>query len=235
MNLYGKLIGSLALFSGIAAGLLSLTFAVTAPVIAEREKEDREKALQNVFFLQGGNNGAALVSRPLAEGITALYASEQAEQPLYFAAAGEGTGYNSAVPVTLMVGFTGPGGDAAALLKGYVPDGRLPPAGGKGRYIVGFSVIKSEETPGLGEKVKDSRPPFTMGELLTGRVPPANPDKSTPFQNQFRGRTAESLALRKGGGDLDAITAATITSNGVLAAIRDADEKLVKALTASPR
>ncbi|MDR2391415.1 MAG: FMN-binding protein [Planctomycetota bacterium] len=234
MNLYVKLIGSLAFFSGVASGLLSLTFAITAPVIAEREKEDQEKALQNVFFLQGENGGGPLVPKPMAEGVTALYASEDARQPLYFAATGEGTGYNSAVPVTLMVGFTGPAA-AADLLKGYVPNDRLPPAGGKERYIVGFSVIKSEETPGLGERVKDSRPPFTMGELLTGNAPPANPDKATPFQSQFRGRTAGSLALKKGGGDLDAITAATITSNGVLAAIRNADEKLAGALSAPPK
>ncbi|MDR1519471.1 MAG: FMN-binding protein, partial [Planctomycetota bacterium] len=215
-----------------ASGLLAYTFDVTKPLIEQREEEDRQKALRSVFFLQTGDS---LVSKDLGGGVTALYRSEKEERPVYFAVSGEGGGYNSSVPVTLMVGFTGPGDDAGKLLHGYVAEDKLPPAGQKGRFIVGFSVIKSEETPGLGEKVKDVRPPFTWAQYFSGNRPPESPDKATAFQVQFRGREAAGLKLKKQGGDLDAITASTITSTGVLAAIRDAEAKLARALPASPR
>jgi Na+-translocating ferredoxin:NAD+ oxidoreductase RnfG subunit len=233
MNLYSKLIISLALFSGIASGLLSYTFDATKPLIDKREKEDRQKALLNVFFLQNDGHGMTLFPKELSDGVTALYRSREDETPVYFAASGEGAGFNSSVPVSLMVGFTGPGDDAGKLLQGYIPQDKLPPAGQKGRFIVGFSVINSEETPGLGEKVKDARPPYTWAQFFSGNRPLKSPDQATSFQSQFRGREASGLKLKKQGGDLDAITASTITSNGVLTAIRDAEEKLVKVLPAS--
>ncbi|MDR1534511.1 MAG: FMN-binding protein [Planctomycetota bacterium] len=233
MNLYAKLIISLSLFSGVAAGLLSLTFGITKPLIERRDREDRQNALKKVFFLQNEGGDFKLRPRELADGVTLLFEPEKTDQPLYYAVAGEGGGYNSSVPVTLMVGFTGPGGEAGKLLQGYAPPEKLPPAGAKGRYLVGFSVVNSEETPGLGEKIKDSRPPYTWKQFFFGDLPPASPDTSTPFQRQFRGRTAESLQLKKNGGDLDAVTAATITTRGVLAAIRDAEEKLEATLSGS--
>ncbi len=232
MNFFARLVISLALVSGIAAGLLSFTYATTAPEIAKREIEDQARALQNVFFLQQKDGKLALETKPVATGVTALFAPGEAEKPSYYAVTGQATGYNSGVPLSLMVGFTGPAKDAAALLRGYVDEGGMPAKDKAGEFIVGFSVINSEETPGLGEKIKDKRPPFTWAQKITGNVPPANPDSATDFQRQFRGRLAEELVLKKNGGDLDAITASTITSNGVVAALRDASGKLRQALTA---
>ncbi len=234
MNFYAKLIVALGLIAGIAAGLLSYTYAVTAPTIALRSVEEQAKALQNVFFLQSANeNGKqvlALRPEPLGDGVTALYAPDNADVPAYYAVQGQAIGYNPSNPVTLMVGFTGEAQDAATLLKGYVPETALPKAGEKGVYVVGFSVISSEETPGLGERIKDSRPPFTWAQFLSGNRPPASPDKATAFQSQFRGKNAATLSLKKNGGDLDAITASTITSNAVIAAIRNAGAALEAAL-----
>ena len=235
MNLYAKLIVSLAFFSGVAAGLLSYTFGVTAPIIAERELEDGRKALREVFFLHKKDGALTLAASEMAPGVTALYRPDGSGEPLYYAVAGEGAGYNSSVPVTLMVGFTGPGDSADKLLQGYAAPGQSPPASDGERFVVGFSVIKSEETPGLGEKVKDVRPPFTWAQFFSGNRPPDNPDKATGFQRQFRGKSASALKLKKDGGALDAITASTITSRGVLAAIRNAEEKLSGTLSAKPR
>ncbi len=236
MNLYAKLILSLAVTSAVAGGLLSYTYATTAPIISQREIEDRKKALESVFFLQGegaaGKKTFTLTTKPLAEGVTALYLPGKEDKPAYFAVTGQAIGYNSSVPITLMVGFTGPAEDAATLLKGYVEPDKLPPAGKTGEYLVGFSVVNSEETPGLGEKIKDTRPPYTWLQAVTGTKPPPNPDQSTDFQRQFRGHLVDTLALKKNGGDLDAITASTITSNGVVAALKNAGEKLQAALAA---
>ena len=228
MNFYTKLILSLGICSGIASGLLAITYETTAPVIAQREIQDQAAALENVFFLQKDGQTFGLRQEAVAEGVTALYKPENPDQPAYYAVTGSGVGYNSSVPVSLMVGFTGPAGKAADLLEGYVAPDRLPD--GDGNYIVGFSVINSEETPGLGEKIKDARPPYTWAQVFTGTKPAPDPDVSTDFQRQFRGRLADALILKKNGGDLDAITASTITSNGVISALRDASGKLQDAL-----
>lgn len=228
MNFYARLILSLAVFSSVAAGLLALTYKTTAPVIAQREIEDQAAALENVFFLQKDGKNFALKPEVLADGVTALFKPENSDTPAYYAVTGSATGYNSGVPISLMVGFTGPADKASSLLEGYVDSDRLP--AGDGNYIVGFSVINSEETPGLGEKIKDARPPYTWAQAVTGTKPAPNPDVSTDFQRQFRGRLADTLVLKKNGGDLDAITASTITSNGVVSALRDASGKLQEAL-----
>ncbi|MCC8181035.1 MAG: FMN-binding protein [Planctomycetes bacterium] len=230
MNFYTKLVLSLALVAGIASGLLAFTYATTAPVIAGREVEDRAKALEKVFFLQSENGAFALTPKEIGNGVVALYTADNPDQPAYYAASGQAIGYNSTVPITLMVGFTGPAADPASLLQGYVGEEKMPSQNADGHYIVGFSVINSEETPGLGEKIKDARPPYTWTQLLTGNRPAPNPDTATAFQQQFRGKQAEALALKKDGGDLDAVTASTITSYGVIAALRDASSKLQLAL-----
>lgn len=233
MNFYLRLIVSLAVVSGIAAGLLAVTYKTTAPVIAQRDIEDQANALENVFFLQKDGGKFALDPKPIAEGVTALYKPGESDAPVYYAVTGQATGYNSGVPLNLMVGFTGPAADAKDLLTGYVTDDKLPQTGKKDPYIVGFSVVNSEETPGLGEKIKDQRPPYTWLQAVTGKKPAPNPDVSTDFQRQFRGRLADNLVLKKEGGDLDAITASTITSNGIVAALKNASSKLLEALSAA--
>lgn len=229
MDFYRRLVVSLALCAGIAAALLAATYSITSPVIQVREKEEQAKALMNVFFLgKFGDGGMTL--REIADGVTALYDPAAPDKPAYYAAQGEAVGYNSSSPVSLMVGFTGSDRDARDLLDGYVDEKALPGTGDKGHYIVGFSVVSSEETPGLGERIKDRKPPFTWTQFFAGDAPPPDPDKATPFQRQFRGRLPGDLLLKKHGGDLDAITASTITSTAVTAAIRDAGEKLDQAL-----
>lgn len=235
MNFYQRLIISLAVVAGIAAGLLAFTYRTTAPIIAQRALDDQVAALRNVFFLQTQDGKLDLDSKTIAPGVTALYRPDQPNVPAYYAAIGEGIGYNASVPISMVVGFTGPAADADSLLKGYVEPDHLPKAGQKGLYVVGFSVTNSEETPGLGEKIKDSRPPYTWVQAITGTKPAPDPDHATDFQRQFRGRLADSLVLKKNGGDLDAITASTFTSNGVIAALRDASEKVTQAIAANSK
>lgn len=68
--------------------------------------------------------------------------------------------------------------------------------------IKGVDVLEHNETPGLGSKIKETRP----GE-------------SEPyFLRQFKGKDAASVALKK---DIDAITGATISSRAVTDAVRE--------------
>lgn len=106
------------------------------------------------------------------------------------------------------------GKDASGKVVGYAAKGA--DAGGYGGDIVlmvGFradrttvecyKTLAAAETPGLGMKL------------------------NTPeFSGQFAGKNGASLSVKKDGGDIEAITSATITSRAVCRAIADAQKKL---------
>lgn len=73
--------------------------------------------------------------------------------------------------------------------------------------IVSVAVLEHKETPGLGTKMADS-----------------------PFKDQFIGRNPGNfkLQVKKDGGEVDAITAATITSRAYCDALKRAYETLQK-------
>lgn len=72
-----------------------------------------------------------------------------------------------------------------------------------GQTLVGYRTLSASETPGLGMKL------------------------NTPeFAGQFTGKDARSLSVRKDGGEIEAITSATITSRAVCRALADAQTRL---------
>ena len=71
------------------------------------------------------------------------------------------------------------------------------------KTVISYKVLQASETPGLGMKLK------------------------TPeFAGQFAGKDGSALKVKKDGGDIEAITSATITSRAVCKAIADAQSKL---------
>jgi Na+-translocating ferredoxin:NAD+ oxidoreductase subunit G len=64
--------------------------------------------------------------------------------------------------------------------------------------LTGVQVLEHTETPGLGAKI------------------------TTAWIDQFKGRTRDEVALKKDGGAIDAIAAATISSRAVTQAVHDA-------------
>ena len=71
------------------------------------------------------------------------------------------------------------------------------------KTVISYKVLAAAETPGLGMKLK------------------------TPeFAGQFAGKDGTSLKVKKDGGEIEAITSATITSRAVCKAIADAQSKL---------
>lgn len=106
------------------------------------------------------------------------------------------------------------GKDASGTVAGYAVTGRDP--GGYGgdivlmvgfradkKTVVCYRTLAAAETPGLGSKMND----------------PA-------FSGQFAGKRADGLKVTKDGGEIEAITAATITSRAVCNAIAAAAAKL---------
>lgn len=106
------------------------------------------------------------------------------------------------------------GKNAAGEIAGYAAKGS--DAGGYGgdivlmvgfeadkKTVVCYKTLAAAETPGLGMKL------------------------NTPeFMGQFAGKDGTSLAVKKDGGAIDAITSATITSRAVCKAIANATTKL---------
>ena len=71
------------------------------------------------------------------------------------------------------------------------------------KTVISYKVLAASETPGLGMKLK------------------------TPeFADQFAGKDGRTLKVKKDGGEIEAITSATITSRAVCRAIADAQSKL---------
>jgi len=106
------------------------------------------------------------------------------------------------------------GKDASGAVLGYAAKGK--DGGGYGgdivlmvgfekdkKTLVCYKTLAANETPGLGMKLN-----------------------APEFQGQFPGKDATTLKLKKKGGEIEAITSATITSKAVLKAIADAQKKL---------
>jgi RnfABCDGE-type electron transport complex G subunit len=95
--------------------------------------------------------------------------------------------------------------------------------------VVGISVSAPKETPGFGDRVNEVLSENTWYNLLTGTMKDET-GKCPWFQEQFSGNTIAQAKLKKDGGQIDAITGATITSNAVVRAVRASDELARKIL-----
>lgn len=98
----------------------------------------------------------------------------------------------TAIKITDPKGF----GGALTVMVGLAQDGT----------VLGYKVLESSETPGLGAKADFWFQEGQKGDII--------------------GKTAGSLTVSKDGGDVDAITASTITSRAFLRCINAAYEKL---------
>ena len=85
----------------------------------------------------------------------------------------------------------------ARIMVGFAPDGS----------ITGYEVLKQTETPGLGAKMETWFKDTTAGRSVLGHTP-----------------GTDGLKVNKDGGDIDAITAATISSRAFLDAVNRASK-----------
>ena len=134
--------------------------------------------------------GAALgyVNDITAPTIKALKAQQEKDAEQEVLAGHEGT----AIKVTDPKGF----GGALTVMVGLAPDGT----------ILGYKVLESSETPGLGAKAQDWFQKGQKGDVI--------------------GKQAGNLTVSKDGGEVDAITASTITSRAFLRCINEAYKTL---------
>lgn len=111
----------------------------------------------------------------------------------------EENGYYKALENENLVGY-------AAIVKGRGYGGIIKVAIGirLDETVKRVRVISHSETPGLGSRVAENE-----------------------FLSQFDGRSLEELKLKSEGGEIDAITGATISSEAVVGIVREEFQKLI--------
>jgi electron transport complex protein RnfG len=128
-----------------------------------------------------------------AEALTALANQGVRTNVVFVAKDASGRVVAAAVQGTSKKGYGGP----IVLMVGIAADGTL----------INFDVIDQSETPGLGTKIKDE--PFHTNLI---RRPDGTP----------RPIAGTEWKVKRDGGDIDAVTAATISSRAATEAVRDA-------------
>ncbi len=134
--------------------------------------------------------GAALgyVNSMTAPTIQAIMAQQEKDAEMEVLAGQEGT----AVKVSDPKGF----GGTLTVMVGLAPNGT----------VLGYKVLESSETPGLGAKAQEWFQKGQKGDII--------------------GKQAGNLTVSKDGGEVDAITASTITSRAFLRCINAAYKTL---------
>ncbi len=204
----------LFLITGICGGILGYLFNVTRGPIAEAEKAKTTKSLTEIF------GDKAEVGEPVdvpaaADGSTPAFTYykvktvENGTEKVWYATIGSSDKcYTSSVPIQIMVGA-----DETLTLRR-------------------IAVVKSSETPGLGEAIKDVEKSFFLTDIFRGKK---QEDKGPDYDKrkwlkQFNNLPKDGLELKKDGGAIDAVAGATITSRAVIYAVEQALERIQLAI-----
>ena len=164
----------LTVIAVVAGAVLAYVNSVTAPQI---EKINAENLAAGIKAVMGSDN--IKVAEPVeADGFKSYAISSPSAEPLGMAIVTTENGFGG--PLEVLVGFDTKG------------------------TILGYTVLKHAETPGLGAKA---------GEWFQDKVVGKNPGQC-------------NFTVSKDGGEIDAITASTITSRAFLLAIKKAYDHL---------
>lgn len=166
----------LTLISVISGGALAYVNKQTAPAI----KEVKEKQLSD------GIKAVLGASEVIVQKTDTLRDAEKGDAIVYY------TDKGTAIQTTDPKGF----GGKLTVLVGIAEGGK----------ILGYEVMETSETPGLGAKAGKWFQKDGKGNII--------------------GKTAGGLKVSKDGGEVDAITASTITSRAFLRAVNDAANRL---------
>ena len=183
-----------------ASAGLSVTYVLTRDEIRRQEQLQRDQGLAKVFGVELKGEGAERPWRqlpaPAGKGNEAGPAVYEAKDPttgrLAYAAGGSGRGYGSQIEVIVAV-------DDAVVKH---------PETAK---IKAVKVVSQADTPGFGSKSQAPEFERQFQNLLLGKL---ELKRNAPYRDPSKPEDAES--------EVAAITGATITSNAVLTAVRQA-------------
>lgn len=182
-----NMILSLGIICLIIAGILALVNVATRDTIAQAETKAKVEAIKEIV--------PAFDNNPYEEQDTVALESEPRPLIVYPAMqGGQPVGY--AIETYTDAGFAG----HIDIMVGFDMQSQ----------IVGFKVLKHEETPGLGAKIQ---------EWFTSPAPSADLIRDVRGLDMSQ---ASPLKVSKDGGKVDAITAATISSRAFIDALERA-------------
>ena len=188
----------LTLVSAVAAFLLAYVNNVTSATIAKINEEALSEGIKSVLNI-GAEEQIAV-------------AEKEVEGFVVYEVTRDGNWIGTAVKSTDKSGF---GGDIEVLV-GFNEEGK----------ILGYEVLKHAETPGLGARAGEWFRTATLGEVkevgVLSKIFFGKPDPAGSHNIMGRDIAQGELKVTKDGGDIDAITASTITSRAFLNAVNNA-------------
>ena len=189
----------LTIISLAAAALLAYINSVTQGPIAAISAKNQADGIKTVLNVE-----------PTDE--VNVQTTEQDGFQIFNVTRADGSSVGTAVQSTDKSGF---GGDLTVLV-GFAADGS----------IMGYQVMQHAETPGLGARANDWFRTASAGETKTvgafTKVFFGNPDPAGNHNIIGMNPGESNLTVSKDGGDVDAITASTITSRAFLRAVQNA-------------
>ncbi len=203
----------LMITASLATAGVALIYGISKPEIEKKKKKTQNEAIAIAFNVEPDD----FAKKYEVEGIDEKEPHEcwvvrekgNREIILGYAATGEAGGY----------------GDKIRLIAA-VDAGR--------KKLIGTMIYDIKETPGLGNKAIETEVDKTWLEELFGirfgaEKTYSGPLERVPFLWQFHDKTEDELKVVKGEGKgIRAITGATITSNAVTTAVRNAWKKISK-------
>jgi len=200
----------------IVLGAICLVSGLSLSFISKKLEEPIEAKEQEAF-----NSGLTVVLgeadsypavNPDADKAEQVFVSEN-EGALLYAAEGRAKGYQSTIVVLVSVRVPRP-----ADFK--LDDPATFPPASENLTIHRITVVKSGETPGLGENIKLIEKDVSLWAKLGGAEEQAG--KRPAHQVKFDGKSEDALD------GVDVISGATISSNAVKDAVRNAIERIRK-------
>ncbi|MBK1877550.1 RnfABCDGE type electron transport complex subunit G [Pelagicoccus mobilis] len=185
-----KLITALALIAMMSGLLVAVTFQVTAPRIALNKQKALEKAIFAVLP-EATSAGNFL----LQDGVLTSLTAEEFSQANVFA------GYNDAgelVGIAMEASARGYS-DVVRILYAYEP---------KNQCILGFTVLQSTETPGIGDKIETDADFLKNFDCLDASL---NADLSSLANDIITVKNGKKVNAW----EIDGISGATITSKAI--------------------
>jgi electron transport complex protein RnfG len=199
-----RTLGGIASLSGL---LVVLVYQVTLPIIAENQRVRTERAVFQVIPGAVSKRDFVLTDQGLAptgegaQGETVYAAYDATGQLKGIAFPGAAQGYS----------------DVIRFLFGYDPGCQC---------IVGIRVLKSTETPGLGDKIEKDPAFLANFESLDAKPNADGSGLANPIVTVKHGTKTDPWQI-------DAISGATISSNATGRALNHAAERLVPAVQRS--
>ncbi|MGE5152407.1 MAG: FMN-binding protein [Bdellovibrio bacteriovorus] len=196
-----RTLGGIAAISGL---LVVLVYQLTAPIIAENQRVRTEQAVFKVIPGAVAKRDLVLTEQGLvpagqgAQGEVVYAAYDAAGRLLGIAFPGAAQGY----------------ADVIRFLFGYDPGCQC---------IVGMQVLKSTETPGLGDKIEKDPAFLANFRSLEARLDPAGARLANAIETVKHGTKTEPWQI-------DAISGATISSMATGRALNQAAQRLVPAV-----